>query len=424
MNVSSSQQANTYLFGSMKNLSLVKKQETECGDIGIRRENSVIDAMNCNLLPEGNRRQIQQLPKSHSIKSIVSEETTQEDIDELVSQYFAASCEKYYRRCSLLDKLIEAEDPADDSFMEIMNSGPMYATDACRYVKRYVNKFNKYLLVQNTVLSQTQKLMAGICLPMDIYEQVPFMDLLPDYSYIVVKNGKAADALSAMKDKFSIIDCAMAGEIAYYETIMSLIGEKDFNMIFERDANRPFILSCDMRSLFELCSMTGEQENDNLTQIHPSLLTIKKGTVYFFMNHKEYINKHPYGVANGFNVMLVNKVDKCLYFTGFGFPGCGLSVHDIIQELIDLFNRPAFDDFKDIEIGVKMKASGGEKYKILKNKTITTDELYANKGGWDKEGGVYLDVNKIKKKLGYLVLMRAVEIGITGKLVDLLHGAK
>lgn len=411
MNASSSQQASASLIGSMKSQTLVKEQETDGGIRLVRRENSGSDVMDYYLLSEVGSRQVWQVPISHSIKSIILGETTQEDINEMVSQCFATHCDKYYRRCCLLTQLIAADNPSDTCFLGVINSGPMFATDCCRYLGFYVNKFGRDLFLENTVLrEELDRIVEGKCPPMDIYEQEPFLDVVSRYHYAVVEGGKATDALSALKNKFSIIDANMLCEMAYYEVVMLLIGEKNFNMIFERGAKKHFSISSQgivRGAINGLMSSYSVADNDDPTQKYSPPLTAKKGTLYYVSNHEDYKNKHPFCVASGFHCMLVNKADERLYFTTFGVSGCGLKPNEISEKLVRLFNRPTVYDFNNNAVFSKIKELWGRRYDEVKNKIITLDDFYANKGGWWHKGqkNYYLDINEVGGKFEYLFLM-------------------
>ena len=178
-----------------------------------------------DLLPDGKSRKIQQSQKSHSIHSIFSGETTQRDINILVSEHFSIFCKNYYKRNMELKKLIASDGPADELFMATMNSGPMYMTDCCRYVESYNDKFKNPELMKDTVLSDLLTLILRSCPPMDIYKQKPFMDRLDQYHYVVAAEVEAAEALSALNNMFSIIDCNMAYEITFYNIILLLVGK-------------------------------------------------------------------------------------------------------------------------------------------------------------------------------------------------------
>lgn len=97
--------------------------------------------------------------------------------------------------------------------------------------------------------------------------------------------------------------------------------------------------------------------------------------------------------------MLVNKKDECPYFTAFGLPGDGLRYKEIFCELIELFNRSAYDDFC-IPFIYELSLIHDIESVRFQDKTITLREFYDNEGGWLSEPGTYLGVNKIKTNFG------------------------
>lgn len=400
--------------GSIKNLMSAQEKVVDIGKIQSPKLITETGLLACHSLPDGKRRKIRYLSEGYSVYSIVSGQTTQRDINRMVSQCFSSICENYYKRCNLLETLIESDYSADDAFMKTMNSGPMYSTDCYQFVKDYMKKFGNESLVENTVLSKVENIMNGRCPPMDIYKQRPFMDVLGPYSYRIARGVKATAVLSALKYKFSIIECNMAYEIAYYDAILLLVGKENFNMIFGENKEKPFKISNDAddeRTAIEfLLSVAVSHINNDATQRHLPPQTVQEGSVYYFRNHKDYIIKHPMGVDQGLNVMLVNKIEKCLYFTGFGLPGDGLIPQEINQEMVESFNHRGSDVIEEGLCEMYLTALDKKRARELRNKIITLDEFYANKGGWSKSCVEYLDIKKIKKHLGSLSIVAAQEM--------------
>ncbi|MCK5894913.1 MAG: hypothetical protein KAG53_11050 [Endozoicomonadaceae bacterium] len=365
-----------------------------------------------HLLPDKTSKQIRKLSKSHSIYSIFKGKTTQKDINVLASQCFSTFCQNYYQRYIQLQNLIESENPADELFITTINSVPMYSTDCCRYVQSYNNKFGNHSLIKNTILSDLIKLVQHGCPPMDIYKQISVMDHLGQFHYIVAAEVEATKALSALNNMFSIIDCNIAFQISYYNTILLLVGKKAFNHKFARQTETPLTININgvkKTSLASFISIVNSPKNTDQIPKHIPPPTIQEGTIYYFKNHKDYFEKHPIGAGRDFNVMLVNKKDEHYYFTGFGLPGTGLSHQEISYELIDLFNRPAFDDFHIKSIFNKLSLQHQEEINRLRDKIITIEEFYDNKGGWLNMCSAYLDINKIKKDYQYLLPINRVK---------------
>lgn len=391
----------------MQNLNVV--QETAAR--GTQHPGYIPDRnpLDLNPLPAAKRRHILPLSKEHSIHSIFSGETTQQDVDSIVSRCFASGCGRYYQRYLLLEELIESKSPEDELFMTALDSGPMYLTDCCRFVHTYVNKFRKHLLMKDTILSDLRKITKASCPPVDIHEQLPFMDLLGYAHYIVSEGVKATDALSALKNNFSIIDCNIAYEIAYYEAILELIGKDNFNKAFDRSSSTPLTIHLHGNAETSLKNFMSEQKaliDDNPSQQHIPPKDLRKGTVYYFRNHKDYLDKHPNGSAQGFNVMFVKKRHNIPYFTAFGFPEGGLTPSEISNELLASFNRDPCDDYQGVPVYDNLAPTTKEAFDKLKEKTITLEELHANEGGWIRSRGEYLDINKIKARFTHLAPMR------------------
>lgn len=359
------------------------------------------DALTHNILPDGNIRKIQKSPESHSIHSIFSGETTQRNINRLASENFSIFCKNHYKRTMKLEELIASDSPADELFIATINSGPMYVTDCCRYVQSYKDKFKNHGLMKNTVLSDLVKLVMLTCPPMDIYKQKSFMDKLGQFHYVLAEDVEATEALSALNNTFSLIDCTMAYEIAFYNIILLLVGEEKFNKTFGNNVKTPLSVNCNgsfSTPLEKYLSTDVTLLNDNYTEklIRPS--TAKEGTICYFCNHKDYEKKHPLGGRRGFNAMVVNTKDGCPYFTSFGLRGDGLKYKEICYELIKSFNLSIFDDYCLPDLSLSFM--NDEEVFSFKDKIITLREFYDNGGGLFRKPSVYLAVNKIKTNFG------------------------
>ncbi|MCK5895065.1 MAG: hypothetical protein KAG53_11855 [Endozoicomonadaceae bacterium] len=357
------------------------------------------DTLTHDILPDGKIRKIQKSPKSHSIHSIFSGETTQRDINRLVSENFSIFCKNYYKRTMKLEELIASDSPADELFIATINSGPMYVTDCCRYVQSYKDKFKSHGLIKNTVLSNLIKLITLTCPPMDIYKQKPFMNKLGQYHYVLAENVEATEALSALNNTFSLIDCVMAYEIAFYNIILLLVGEEKFNKTFGNNEKTPLSVNFDdafSTPLEKYLSTDVTLLNDDYTEklIRPS--TAKEGIIYYFCNHKDYEKKHPLGAGRGFNAMVVDTKDEYPYFASFGLHGDGLKYKEICDELIKLFNLSIFDDYCLPSLSVSF--SHDQEVSSFKDKIITLREFYDNGGGLFSKPSAYLAADKIKTK--------------------------
>ena len=389
-------QNSSFLLDGIKDLS-VGKENYAWGE-PCKKNISEVDSIDHNLLREcktRNQRRLRRLRRIQKLQAVdpaypvCASKITSNDVDRMVSEFFATLCGEYYERCMKLDELIASDIPRSERFMEIMNAGPMYIQDYCRFVTSYRNKFKRPLLINNTALSDVIIIRNLNWPPRDIYGQRALMDVASARHYVVARGVKATEALSALKNTFCIIECSVAYQIAYYETILAIVGKEIFNERFDRDAELPLDVSVNaklniIRSVDPFLSWSERPRNDDNKPKYLPPLTVKKGHVYYFSNHKDYVKKHPIGEHSGLNVMLVNIIDECPYFTGFGLPKEGLKAQDIICKLVDRFNCSTEDDFQGLYHDVSPSAK--EQADRLKEKTITTEEFYANGAGWSYLG--------------------------------------
>lgn len=164
-----------------------------------------------------------------------------------------------------------------------------------------------------------------------------FVDLkspleLKNKGYSLKKNHNSADIFNNFGTYLIFIDCGMAIQIAHYKALLEILGENDFNFIFN-SINKP-LLSTDINNIAIAEFMSIKDVND----------FANIGAHSYISNHPLYAMKHVYGNNNGFHV-LVSEIDgNNTKFIGFGLPNKGLTKAEINDYLVKTFNELPTDN--------------------------------------------------------------------------------
>lgn len=146
-----------------------------------------------------------------------------------------------------------------------------------------------------------------------------------------VKDGvPAADALKEIRTGFTICDCTMAYSIAFYETLLDILGEEKFNRLFQghfRMVLGQSLTFCTPENL--LC------EHRNGSPF------IKKGKRFYFEGVQYFHDKHLFSPWGGIHVVCIDDTANRQLFTGFGLDPEGETAEQIIQKLLEAYNEPA-----------------------------------------------------------------------------------
>lgn len=163
------------------------------------------------------------------------------------------------------------------------------------------------------------------------------------YYYILdgtLSPSKVLDRLGT--EVFVFIDCLIAVQIVFYQTVRSVWGDTMFNEFFSETGDTPFVLSIlieetpfnilvsDNPFLSERPDMTGAPGSKNVQQ----------GDYCGFSNDSRYLEKHPLGAAGSYNLICVDATPKNQKFATFGAPSSGLTEDELTNLSIEEFNKP------------------------------------------------------------------------------------
>lgn len=189
------------------------------------------------------------------------------------------------------------------------------------------------------------------------------------YGYEIKKGVSASDALKAMINGLTFLDCGLVCFLSYYYAIFELLGEERFNLLF---ADFTFEINNSENPLTKVIQES-RAESDELD----------KAQLVHVKNMAGYGHKHPCEPAQGYNVLCLDKgYAQEILFLGFGLSESGVSYEEIKAKLLSEFNAPtmAYDILHEkyqanIHRTVSMRA------RELDHVKATKQDFTANEGG-------------------------------------------
>lgn len=137
--------------------------------------------------------------------------------------------------------------------------------------------------------------------------------------------------------QFSFIDCAIAVQIAQYDTLRDVFGDNRFNARFASNSNVPLRLNPQMSQLEHYGLL--KRVDYSLDAISPQL-----GEHMGCCNAPLYRVKHCNGEAAAFNVVCISpSSEKEKKFIGFGLSSEGITAKKIHEKLVEEFNKRPID---------------------------------------------------------------------------------
>ncbi|MBA3603438.1 MAG: hypothetical protein H0W50_07310 [Parachlamydiaceae bacterium] len=143
---------------------------------------------------------------------------------------------------------------------------------------------------------------------------------------------KPSEALKSVHKGVSLIGCGEACDIAYYEAILSYLGEEKFNALLAKDQAVPFCIS--HQKILEPMSVLF-LKNAPISGIND----IKKGQLLGVYNASSYSMKHPFGEDQGLNLICIDDKDGDKKFIGLGTSPEGLTYKEIVDQLFKAYNK-------------------------------------------------------------------------------------
>lgn len=156
-----------------------------------------------------------------------------------------------------------------------------------------------------------------------------------------LKEGKpASDAIEALLAGPSVLDCGNATQLAYYKTLLGMLGQDKFNKLFSGEIFKLKITQKGITDYQSPISLFADYSEASKTQARGSLgnRPLSIGEECHFKGIRFYGNKHPAGFGGGWNVVYVGNstADEQLFIAhGFTKP---MTEREIYRLLVEAYN--------------------------------------------------------------------------------------
>jgi hypothetical protein len=174
-----------------------------------------------------------------------------------------------------------------------------------------------------------------------IKNQREITGFLPN-AYSLKQDTKPSLFLKNITTGLTFLCCASTISIAQYQTLLSVWGEEKFNAIFESNKSKKYFFNY-RSQYFPLIPFLHQHEQQDSTGEGPNRRNISVGSIYYIQGIEKYHEKHRNGEAQGFNIMCVSADPGNQKFTGFGLPKEGATEEEILQIIVDEYNRDPVD---------------------------------------------------------------------------------
>lgn len=225
--------------------------------------------------------------------------------------------------------------------------GIIYPQDAYYHYERYDKQIAERMLQQ------------GDCLHGQVdstyfhhTESREFATGLIPYNFVILPGKRPSEALDAIEQGPSFIDCGCVIELGCYRALQCVLGISKFDGVFSGEGETP--LTFGLNGSF-----------DPLRTFHPlhALVTvlfprseseIELGDLCSHQNHPLYQIKNPYGYNASCNTVCRGKKDDINSYVGFGFDPEGVSSQDINTLFFDACQKDRADILVSEEIHYSM----------------------------------------------------------------------
>lgn len=225
----------------------------------------------------------------------------------------------------------------------------------------------------------------------------------------VLKNLSAVQGLVSIRRSLCFIDCQDFLEIAFYHTLLEVLGGKCFDNHFRPNGPNALSLDPDIRlTPLALLRTTRSTEKGSFGK-----RPVMKGEALYFWNVPLYPAKHSEGDASGFHAVCMQTAPS-QKFLAFGLSSDGVTEDAVIDAFVDAFNEKPLqaeemytkDLAKAISVSVDSsllpQGMSAEDYlnkastaKLTKIQYLNAETGYPDKVGFAKRIVVKLDSSKI-----------------------------
>lgn len=161
-----------------------------------------------------------------------------------------------------------------------------------------------------------------------------------NFTFVAITDAVASEALKQVSEGVALLECATALQLSQWMGLKEYIGEEKFNVLLSqpKELFSPLYLQGGayiLGSLYQKTKIRGEEE-------------VLPGDICYFKNITKYFQKHPFGLAQGYNTICVQAFDKRVSksqakFMGFGLAEEGNSSSEIDAIFLKEYNKESLD---------------------------------------------------------------------------------
>ncbi|WP_068471257.1 hypothetical protein [Candidatus Protochlamydia phocaeensis] len=250
------------------------------------------------------------------------------DFISLFVAYFQAIAQDSYERqqvCKEGDGSLNFSEAKD-----VLSKGCWYPYDYYRALKKFKQEDRLTWLVKQCAFYH------GLS-PLKFFSYVEDTDRSVSgkkmFTFKIKDNIQPSRALDAFNETMSLLDCGTICHLAAARALRDLITPEKFDALFSANSKRRFCLSfkqdSSLNGLFDHVSIKNESE-------------IKKGDICHFASIVNYVFKHPFGEARGFNVLCLDENNHT--YLGLGLSPKGVNSQQIEQKLHEAYNQDPIEE--------------------------------------------------------------------------------
>lgn len=151
---------------------------------------------------------------------------------------------------------------------------------------------------------------------------------------------KPSEAFQSLLENLTFVDCKVVLQISIYLALLEIYGEKKFNQVMQAliATNGPIFLGSHRGACTFTENITTHCDSIDATSSELGLIL---GQSFYLSNVSNYANKHPFGIADGYNLIYIgdNSEGKPL-FIGLELNPKGVTLREIAEILIARYNEP------------------------------------------------------------------------------------
>ena len=203
--------------------------------------------------------------------------------------------------------------------------------------------------------------------------------------FVLKKGVLPSDALHAMRKGLTLMGCGEAVQLAQYLAIEDVLKPEKFNVLFAADSQTPLIIGSRLNN-----NPISRLRNYFVKEVSPDSSEIKKGDHVYITNATSYLEKHPTGSSQGYNVTCVDDTIGSQKFTTLGLPSEGVT-HSQFQDIaISRYNlhyrsMESYSERTKTELCSQLGSNVITTSKKMADAQITSDEFKEQSGGADED---------------------------------------